>query len=69
MILLSIKSRRKKHRTISNKTGNRTKNTEKYKSRQEFAVTITEVSACFLNGKIAFYVEKQHEYVIINTID
>lgn len=69
MILPSIKSRRKKHRTISSKTGNRTKNTEKYKSRQKFAVTITEVSACFLNGKIAFHVEKPYEYVIINTID
>lgn len=35
----------------------------------EITVTITEVSACFLNGKIAFHVEKPYEYVIINTID
>lgn len=37
--------------------------------RAEIAVTITEVSARFLNVKIAFYVEKAAEYVIINTID
>ena len=58
MILLTIRSLKKKRRTISSKTVNKTKNTENLESRQKFIVTITEVSACFLNGKTALYVEK-----------
>lgn len=54
---------------MSNKIENRTENTENLESRQKFVVTITEVSACFLNGKTALYVEKTYEYVIINAID